>query len=52
MFKKILRHRLRLTWGLHEVLAMATVVQILNRWVCPELFTQSLLCISLEKTND
>ncbi len=33
MFKEILRNRLRLTWGLPEVLSMAPVVQILNSWV-------------------
>ncbi len=52
MFKEILRNRHRLTWGLPEVLSMGSVVQILNRWACPELFTQSLLRISVEKTNE
>jgi hypothetical protein len=47
MFKEILRNRLRLTWGLPEVLSMAPIVQILNRWVCPELLSLSLLRIYL-----
>jgi hypothetical protein len=44
---------LSLTKGWSEVLSIAPVVQILNRWwVSPEFFSLSLLRISLVKTNE
>ncbi len=53
-FKEILRNMLSLTWGWPEVLSMAPIVQILNRWFWPELFSLSLyyLRVSLVKTNE
>ncbi len=49
IFKEIL---LGLTWGWPEVLPMAPLVLILNRWIRPKLFSVPLLHISLVKTNE
>ncbi len=45
------RRRLSLTWGWPEVRSMAPIVQLLNRWTWPELFSLSLTRVSLVKTN-
>ena len=44
--------RLSLTLGWPEVLSMAPIVQILNKCVWPELFSLSLLRVSLAFTNE
>ncbi len=52
-FKELLRNKLRLTWGWAEVLSMAHIGQILNRFLAwPELFSLSLLWISLVTANE
>ncbi len=51
IFKENLRNRLSLTSGCPEVLSMVPFLQILNRWVWPNLFLVSLWRVSLVKTN-
>jgi len=52
VFKETLRNRLNLTWAWPKVLSMAPNIQILNKWVWPDLFSLSLLRASLVITNE
>jgi len=46
-FKELLRNQLSLTRGWPEVLSMAPIIQVLDMWAWPELFSLSQLCIFL-----
>ncbi len=45
--KKLLRNKLRFTWGWAEVLSMDHIVHILNWAAWPEAFSLSLLCVCI-----
>jgi hypothetical protein len=49
--KELLRNKLRLTWGWAEVLPVAPLVHILNRWAWTGLWSLSPLCVSLVIAN-
>jgi hypothetical protein len=51
-FKGLLRNQLSLTRGWPEVPSMALIIQVLNMWAWPELFSLSQLCITLVMANE
>ncbi len=51
-FNKLLHKKLRFTWGWAEVLSMAHIIQILDKLKWPDLFSLSLLFVSLVLANE